>query len=64
MTTRRDMLMTGIGTAVAAATAAPARAQPVRKTFVLVHGAWAAVGFGGALPISWRHVDTRFSRRQ
>ena len=49
MTTRREVLVTGIGTALAAATAAPAPAQPARKTFVLVHGAWG----GGWV---WRRV--------
>lgn len=49
MTTRRDLIASGLVATALAASGAPAQAQPAQKTFVLVHGSWA----GGWV---WRRV--------
>ena len=49
MTTRRDVIATTIGAVVSAATLGKSTAQPLQKTFVLVHGGWG----GGWV---WRRV--------
>jgi pimeloyl-ACP methyl ester carboxylesterase len=49
MTTRRDLIASGLVATAVAASRAPALAQPARKTFVLVHGSWG----GGWV---WRRV--------
>jgi len=49
MTTRRDLIASGLAATTLVANRAPAKAQSAQKTFVLVHGSWA----GGWI---WRPV--------
>src|SRR5881227_1047475 len=55
VTRRRMLRRAAAGGLVAAAAIGAARAQPARKTFVLVHGAWA----GGWI---WRRVADRLEQ--
>jgi pimeloyl-ACP methyl ester carboxylesterase len=56
MTTRRDVMVAGLGAAIAITNSVAIKAQTARKTFLLVHGAWG----GGWV---WRRVSDLLEKR-